>query len=262
MKKLLLSAALFAANFAFGQITLDHSFTNEQTLKYSTSTETYYISRTTDNKLKIYNSNYTLYKTVNVPMPANSDRLRFAGDKTSFVISKNIFNSDNKFEFLVEIYNYTNTYAIKLLLIDEDGNLIKDFHPDPTSKSFGDNFEIFHDSVNNINKLIVYSDVFNSNNGSIPQTDIYSLPSSVLAAKEIQAGAKLSAFPIPTNKILNITNPGNGVHKVQVYDATGKLVVDKSFSSLDNKISIDVESLPKGIYFYKIGDLSSKFTKN
>ncbi|OVE58435.1 T9SS type A sorting domain-containing protein [Chryseobacterium mucoviscidosis] len=262
MKKLLLSAALFVACFAFGQLTLEHTFTNEHTLKYSTPTETYYISRTTNNKLKIYTSNYTLYKTVNVPMPANYDRLLFAADNSSFLISKNIFNTDNKFEFLVGVYNYTNTYAIKLLLIDEDGNLIQDFHPNPSSKSYAENFEIFHDSVNNINKLIVYSDIFNSNNESTPQTDIYSLSTSVLAAKEIQTEAKLSAFPIPTSKILNITNPENGAHKVQVFDTTGKLVVNQSFLTSDSKISVDVESLPKGIYIYKIGNLSSKFTKN
>ncbi|OPH00342.1 hypothetical protein B2I21_00455, partial [Chryseobacterium mucoviscidosis] len=71
-----------------------------------------------------------------------------------------------------------------------------------------------------------------------------------MAAKEIQTEAKLSAFPIPTSKILNITNPENGAHKVQVFDTTGKLVVNQSFLTSDSKISVDVESLPKGIYIY------------
>lgn len=266
MKKLLFSAALVVANFAFGQLTLEHSFTNERTLTYSTPAETYYVSKTVDNKLKIYNSNYTLYKTVNVPMPANYSVLSFASDNLDYIISKNIFNNDNNLEFLIAVYNYNNNsngYETKLLLINEDGTLLKDFNPNAASISYAESFQIFHDSVLNVNKLVVHNETFINNNGNpVPQTDVYALPTSVLTTKEIQAGTKLSAFPIPTNKILNIVNPGNGANKVQVYDTTGKLVVDKSFSTSENKISIDVENLPKGIYIYKVGELSSKFTKN
>lgn len=267
MKKLLFSASLIVANFAFGQLTLEHSFTEERTLAYSTPSETYYVSKTVDNKLKIYNSNYTLYKTVNVPMPANYSVLSFASDNLDYIISKNIFNTDSKFEFLIAVYNYnnnSNSYETKLLLINEDGTLLKDFNPNPASISYAEKFEIFHDSVLNVNKLVVHNESYITtiNYNPIPQTDVYALPTSVLTTKEIQAGTKLSAFPIPTNKILNIVNPGNGANKIQVYDTTGKLVVDKSFSTSENKISIDVENLPKGIYIYKVGELSSKFTKN
>lgn len=258
MKKLLFSAvSLMAANFAFAQLNLEHSFSNENTFVYSTPTETFYISKTTDNKLKIYNSNYSLYKTVTVPMPANFNRLDFYGEE--FSISKNIFNTDSKFEFMVGIFNDTQTFY-KLLLINEDGTLIKDFHTDP-NKLYDGGFQVFHDVTTNTNKLIVHSGT-TFNNSSIPLTDVYALPTSVLAAKEIQTGNKLSAFPIPTNKILNVMNPGNGANKIEVFDVTGKLVVNKSFSTSEGKVSVDVEALPKGVYFYKIGSLSSKFTKN
>ncbi|MCS4303588.1 T9SS type A sorting domain-containing protein [Chryseobacterium sp. BIGb0232] len=258
MKKLLFSAiALMAANVAFGQLTLEHSFTNEDTFVYSTSTETFYISKTTDNKLKIYNSNYVLYKTVTVPMPANFSRLDFLGEE--FSISRNIFNTDSKFEFMVGVFNDTQTYY-KLLLINEDGTLIKDFHTNPNT-FYGGEFHVFHDAPTNTNKLTVHSGT-TFNTSSVPLTEVYALPTSVLAAKEIQAGSKLSAFPVPANKILNVMNPGSGANKIEVFDFTGKLVINKSFSSSEGKISVDVESLPKGMYVYKIGDLSSKFMKN
>ncbi|GEM_PF-1154406 len=73
---------------------------------------------------------------------------------------------------------------------------------------------------------------------------------------------KIKAFPIPTNKTLNIINPQNGANKIEIYDMSGKLILNKIFNSSDNKISIDVENIPKGNYIYKIGDLSSKFIKN
>ena len=85
---------------------------------------------------------------------------------------------------------------------------------------------------------------------------------SPLNTEEIQSKSKLSAFPNPTNKILNIINPQNETNKIEIYDTSGKLILSKMFNSSDNKISVDVEHLPKGNYIYKIGDLSSKFIKN
>ncbi|WET47839.1 T9SS type A sorting domain-containing protein [Chryseobacterium indologenes] len=160
---------------------------------------------------------------------------------------------------MVGVFNDTQTYY-KLLLINEDGTLIKDFHTDPNTL-YGEEFHVFHDATTNTNKLTVYSGTTFNNSGT-PLTEVYALPTTVLAAKEIQAESKLSAFPIPTNKTLNVMNPGNGANKIEIFDVTGKLVANKSFSASEGKISIDVENLPKGAYIYKIGDWSSKIMKN
>ncbi|PIF45464.1 putative secreted protein (Por secretion system target) [Chryseobacterium sp. 52] len=263
MKKIILSIALIATNYAFSQISLEHSFTdNEDVFVYNKDNSTQYVSMTSDNKIKIYNSSYILQKTVNVPMPSNHGMF-YSGHfgENSFFMSKHVFNNDDKYEFMVETYfqdTVAGTITYKLLLINEDGNLIKDFHPNPLIKQSSENFEVYHDNVNNTNKLIVHNWV----NGSSNQYDVYSLPTTTLTTKAIQLQNKLSAFPIPTNKILNIINPDNGANKVQIYDTSGKLIINKSFSSNDDKISIDVENLTKGIYIYKIGELSSKFIKN
>lgn len=261
MKKLLFSAiALMATNFAFGQITLEHSFFNESVYIYKTPTEMYLVSGTTDNKIKLYNIDYSLAKTVNVPVPTGYTMAPIVAEQ-AFTMSKNIFNTDSKYEFLVDVYSETQLPRIKLLLINEDGTLLKDFHTNPDIMH-SERFEVFHNDATNTNKLIIGNNTQLINNNYIYHTEIYSLPTSSLTTKEIQTGSKLSAFPIPTNKILNIANPGNGANKIEVFDVTGKLVANKSFSTSENKISIDVENLPKGIYIYKIGNLSSKFTKN
>lgn len=266
MKKFLFSVAtIFAANFAFSQITLQHSFADSETVNsYTKDNSVIYISTTLDNKIKIYNADYSLRKTVNVPIPSNY-RLIFGVydyDGTPFAVSKHIFNTDDKYEFMIESYFYdeTNQTTItKLLLINEDGTLIKDFHPNPSSKKYGEYYEVFHDSTTNTNKLLVNNWV---NNNYTEQFDVYSLPTSELSSKEINTKNKLSAFPIPTNKTLNVINPGNGANKIEVFDASGKLVLNKNFANSENRISVDVENLPKGIYVYKIGELSSKFIKN
>ena len=219
-----------------------------------------------NNTIKIYNADYSLRKTVNVPFPANYNNLWLGGnyyDGSPYSISKHIFNTDDKYEFMIEASYYdavNQTSGHKLLLINEDGQLIKDFHPNAGTVNFYDLYYVFHDATVNKNKLIVENIV--NGDGNKDQFDVYSLPTSELTTKEIQSQNKLSAFPIPTNKILNIINPQNRANKIEIYDTTGKLILNKMFNSSDNKISIDVEHLPKGNYIYKIGDLSSKFIKN
>lgn len=259
MRKFLISVAtFFATNLAFAQITLQHTFPiNENTFAFAKGTEMMYVSRV-GNQLKIYDSSFILIKTVNVSLPANYT-LSFGHDEEdSYSISKHIFNTDDLFEFIVTASNNNGpTSQRKLLVVNENGTLIKDFHP---TSNHGERWKIFHDSDSNTNKIIVES--WSGGNYQMPFYEVYALPTSALTLKEIQTKNKLSAFPIPTNKTLNVMNPQNGYNKLQIFDVSGKLVVDKSFGNSDSKISVNVESLQKGLYIYKIGDLSSKFIKN
>ena len=264
MKKFLFSVAILATSFAFGQITLEHSFPSSETVfAYTNGGEMFYVSKTSDNKLKIYHADYSLNKIINVPIPANY-KLLFGGydyDGTPFPISKNIFNMDNKYEFMIEAYYYdnaTSTNHTKLLLINEDGQLLKDFHPNDGVVNYGEKYMIFHDAIVNKNKLIV-SNWLNGN--SMDQFDIYLLPTSALTLKEIQTNGKLTAFPIPTKSTLKIQNPNNNSNIVEVFDTTGKLVLTKNFSKNEDLIILNVENLMKGLYFYKVGELSAKFIK-
>ncbi|WP_209390454.1 T9SS type A sorting domain-containing protein [Chryseobacterium sp. RR2-3-20] len=263
MKKILVSVALVAINFVFSQVNLEHSFAdNENVFVYNKDNSTQYVSMTPDNKIKIYDSNYSLQKTIIVPITSDYGMF-YSGyfGANTFFMSKHIFNNDNKYEFMVEVYkksSFGGAEFFKLLLINEDGNLIKDFHPTPSIKQSSESYEVYHDNVNNVNKLMIRNRV----NGFDNQYDVYSLPTTTLTTRAIQLQNKLSAFPIPTNKILNVINPENGANKVQIYDTSGKLIMTKSFTPNENKIAIDVEVLTKGMYIYKIGDLSSKFIKN
>lgn len=266
MKKTLLTVAIIATSFAFGQITLEHSFPQGEIVQsYTNESESIYVSMNRNNNtLKIYNADYSLRKTVTIPVPANYSNIWLGGnyyDGSPYSISKHIFNTDDKYEFMVEATDSSNQLAgKKLLLINEDGQLIKDFNPNAGTVSFYGLYYVFHDATVNMNKLIVENLVNGNDNGD--QYDVYSLPTSELTTKEILSQNKLSAFPIPANKILNVINPKNGINKIEIYDTSGKLILNKSFNVSENKISLDVESLAKGMYIYKIGSLSSKFIKN
>lgn len=252
MKKLLFSVAIVVANFSFGQITLEHSFpTGEIANVYKNETQTFYFTTKNDsNTIKIYNADYSLYKTINVQNPDGFGTVYFPSpDNFQFIISKHIFNNDDKLEILIAFYDYNGAQS-KLQIINEDGIVIKNFD----NEYYEYFIELFTDKTVNKNKLILVN--------TTKSSEVYTLPTSSLSSKEIEFQKKLSAFPIPTSKTLNIINPKDGANKVEIYDASGKIVVSKNFNINESRISIDVESLPKGNYIYKIGNLSSKFIKN
>lgn len=257
MKKILFSLASLVSSLVFGQLTLEHSFPSNQKVKVFNDGEKiyYFVTKygTSNNEYRntihIYNSDYTLYKTITFPWDVSYDSgISFVGD---YGISKYVFNTDEKFEFIVYVFNNT-TQQQKYLILNEDGDIIKDL-----SDYFPVN-DIYHDSLNNLNKMKLVK----KDGTAAGITEIYLLPTTELATKEIQGKNKLSAFPIPTNKILNIINPENGANKIEIYDLSGKLILIKNFTNNDNRISVNVENLPKGTYIYKIGDLNSKFIKN
>lgn len=264
MKKIILAAALAVTSVMFGQqITLQHTFApNERAFAFAKGSDMVYISKGNGNSLNIYNSAFTLVKTVNVSLPAGTTMdIWYDIEQYPYAISKHIFNNDDNLEFLIEtrISSSTGPAGVytKFLLINENGVILNDFTP-TAGLSFSGSYNIFHDAVSNTNNIIIKN--FDINFGE--QYQVFGLPTTVLAAKEIQKTNKLTAFPIPTSKILNISNPDNGSNKVEIYDATGKLVSNKIFGTNDTTIAVNVESLPNGTYFYKIGESGSKFIKN
>ena len=248
MKKNLFSLLLstIITSYAFGQITLEKTYSSENLQVYTNSTETFYYSVGRNlSTIKIYNADYTLKKQFTLASPVN------ISSYDNFILSKNIFNTDNLLEIVTTSGNYPN-YSIKIY--NEDGILVKDFG---TGYQFEDEFDfhVYYDSNSNKNKLRLFKSSSNS-------TEIYNLSTNSLTTKEITDKNKLTAFPIPTNKNLNIINPNNGNNSLQVYDENGKIVINKLFTNSEKTISLDVEFLPKGIYIYKIGNINSKFLKN
>ncbi|UKB85994.1 T9SS type A sorting domain-containing protein [Chryseobacterium sp. MEBOG06] len=257
MKKLTLSAAMTITGLMFGQITLDKNFVSENLQVYTNADETFYYSVGYGmNEVKIYKADYSIYKQFTPTVPSGYNMF-IDQYNNNFILSKSIFNTDSKLEIIITFEKYNpatseREYIIKIY--NEDGNIIHEFGP---NYKFSDEYDIniYHDNISNINKLRL----FNQNTNS---TEIYVLPTTLLSAKEIQSKAKLSAFPNPANKILNIINPGKGSNTIEIYDGAGKIILTQHFNMSDSRISINVENLPVGTYFYQIGVMRSKFIKN
>ncbi|WP_428224264.1 T9SS type A sorting domain-containing protein [Flavobacterium sp.] len=258
MKKKILFGALLLSYFAQAQINLEQTFpTNESFNPFATSTDFFYTSNTSSS-LKIYNSDYSLRKTINLVIP-DGYRLDFFVDASGkSEVSKNIFNTDDKYEFIVFLSNRT-TNDYKMLVVNEDGDLVFDFSStDPNYKY--NHYRIFNDPISNKNKILV---TYSSSDFSQQIQKVFTLPSTTLSLSEAPKTGEIAQklFPIPTKSLLTFKNPESGSNTIEIFDATGKKILTKEYNTSAEDISINVENLTNGIYVLKSGNYSSKFIK-
>ena len=87
------------------------------------------------------------------------------------------------------------------------------------------------------------------------QRDIYNfLNSNITSISETNFDNSISIYPNPTTNLLNINTTLKNFH-VSVYSITGQLILDKK-----NCYTLDVSTLPTGMYVFKLHDLNSNKT--
>ncbi|MEB4761346.1 T9SS type A sorting domain-containing protein [Chryseobacterium indologenes] len=264
MKKVLLSAAILVVNFAFSQINILENFDNSTNLPTGFSGDcsinnTSNFSCSGNNSLSIsvipFVPKTMIYQSANSVTTGNDVKFKFNYKKSmsdgagmTLTVSYKLLKSNG-------ISYYEEDLSPINLSSSDNVNCTEYSATIPKSKITNNN-----SSIKFTFKLAVSNNATSFNSIFIDNFNVTQQLS--LSTQEIQLDNKLSAYPNPTNKTLNIMNPKNGANKVLVYDASGKLVINKSFSSNEDKIAIDVEALTKGVYIYKIGELSSNFIKN
>lgn len=212
-----------------------------------------YISVTQNNQLIIYDDSYNKIKTINVPVPSDySIYHSYDNYERFYTVSKHIFNTDDKLEFVIRAQKNNH---LKFMIINEDGDLIKDFTSPEVSSFYYP--EVYHDPIQNKNKLRITQTNLQSKE---TYDEIYLLPTNSLSNKEINQFENLSFFPNPTNDFLYIDRPGNSTGNLIVVNASGRVVYSEILQNKDI-LKIDVRSFPKGVYFVKVGNKTSKFIK-
>jgi len=251
MKKKLLYLFIAISSISFSQ-TLEKSYTTEgfnskpKNYAFKTENDLYYLTMN-NNEISIYNSNHTLYKTINIILPTNFElsQIYFATDK--------LFNSDSKIEILVGTSYNIGCCVNKILLYNEDGgNNIFDF---------GDKYDvdIFKDNNNNYKLLTSAED----NNDNVSY-DIYSLSGTLTVSQEnFLNKQKIIGFPNPSSKTINITNPlkNSEKEKIEVYDMNGRKVLEKEIIGNGENIKLNISNLSKGVYNYRIREFGNRFMK-
>lgn len=252
MKKLIFTATMaFALLFSQkvnAQITLEHTF--DGNVDYSTSSYfypgidyyTYFNSET--NQVRIYNKDYSLYKSITITPPANYHI------SSVYILSKNVFTNDNKitfFAYFTQDNASMNNSLNNLKLYDENGVVIKDFGY----------LYSFHPSVHIVSnkyRLSVVRYIYtNSNNSITHETDIYSLPGTVSNNSAINipqpAGnaSPLIVYPNPAKS--DVFVECDGFNTVKFYDVSGKEVLTQNAA---DKTVVNIGHLPTGVYVVNV----------
>ena len=85
---------------------------------------------------------------------------------------------------------------------------------------------------------------------SDPFTDGIFKISGNLATNDFSLNTNFSIYPNPSNSVVSISSAAIDSYKLTVADLTGKVLVEKSLSGIEN--SLDISSFSKGIYFFTL----------
>ena len=237
---------------SFAQLTLDHTFSGYVSGSYPSIYEPiglYYTSTLTNsNTFYLYNSNYSLYKTVVMNLPS--------GYLITSVspLGMHIINSDDKIEFFISASNSnSNTYLAKI--VNEDGVVIQDLG------------QATYCGYNGLYKtetqlcLSVLKGSLNQNYQYDYQTDIYICHGNYDAVSSFENDPTIQPYPNPTTTLINIPYriEKGTVSTINIYNINGQFIESYNIGSDFEMITIDVFNYAKGIYIYEYNGISNRF---
>ncbi|RYD57293.1 MAG: T9SS type A sorting domain-containing protein [Sphingobacteriales bacterium] len=241
MKKLLTIAAILIANVGWGQINLEHTYTDNwrtQVVTIEGEGQKYLGVEDATKNVIIYNADHSVYKTI--PTQINTSLYLLPT-----YASKGLFNIDSKIEFIIMFGSDVHIY-------NEDGLLLKSF-----DKVAWYDVKI----VDNKWKLLIHKSI-----PSYQPTEVYSLPgtySSPSGFKPDQRSdgeSNIIPNPFETAAFIYYTLPENTTSAVlNIYNITGTIVKQMTVTNQSDKIIIHRGDLPSGSYTYEIGQLKKQF---
>jgi len=212
-------------------------------VKLENSGEKYYTSyNPSNNKVQIYNSNHSLWKTIDL----TSDSTFLSNNITTVSsISESKINQDALIE-LVYTYNtgllaFCCGYSSRI--INEKGTILLDA------------IYILNLQINEINDLankLTGSQGFTDSNIAAP-TLVYSIGN--LSTSDFNKRTKVAISPNPAKTFLNINSSASPIKEVTIYNMTGAVVKRET---AQNSTKINVEKLPTGIYIVNLTDFNNQ----
>lgn len=205
----------------------------------------YVLNEPSENQVKLYNMNHSLWKTINVPLIPDYTLVGV------MYISENLFNPDAQVEYLA-YYSYHSTvgqYYTKI--INENGTVIKDL-PDRLPAT------IVETASNTFKLLVSDADLIR---------EVYSLPGTsdnlgVFNNKETSAGF---SYPNPASQFITLPYNLNGISTgiLTIYNFNGQLLESFEVDAAFDSILLDVSNYPAGMYQYGIEGImgTSAFVK-
>ncbi|MEI7500613.1 MAG: T9SS type A sorting domain-containing protein [Bacteroidota bacterium] len=247
MKKLilsLLSLSLIATSSA--QISLENTYPASTGLtELAVSGFKYYMMDVVNNQCKLYNIDHSLWKTINLIVPAGMYLydIRY--------VSETLFNTDNKVELAYIYYSYDTTllfYTYYTMVVNEDGQLLLSipgcsYLEVKAPGAYGTKMLAY---------VYDYSIVLWTMN-----TQVYSLPGNLPTGEISVEGNSFLNRPFPNPASANVTIPyqlpfGVNTAEIRLINESGKLIKSYTVDRTFRELLIQIADLPKGIYVYQV----------
>lgn len=235
----------------FSQINLVHTFNGQATplTGWGVIDETAYFYSWNNSSVLIYDSNFSLYKSVSISIPTG-----YTLNSVS-IAYYNIF-AVNKFGFVIHFINPSNQsnneYQLSQI-IDEDGNILCDLGKRYTSGLI--NVFYMNKSWYLLDTEYMWND---EHTGFEIKTCIYSLPGTqnYTSANNVVPQKNTAPYPNPASSNINIpikNNSGN----LNIFDINGRLI--QTLSADGETINLNVSGYPSGQYLYEQNGSTNRF---
>ncbi len=201
----------------------------------------YYWLDQTNNQIKMYNSNHSIFKTINVTPP--TPPFTYGGLQ---YISDNLFNSDNLVEFMIVYYQSPSTYQAKLYN-ETNSTLFSSNTSAGELLNISGNYKLKISSINGDSTYIY------SLPGSLP-CDACGGPTSIVKTNSTSTSMP-NAYPNPTSTQITIpytltNNDTKG--KINIYDINGKVVKEYNVDNSFDNLILDTQEFSAGTYYYNL----------
>jgi len=237
------------------QITQDASYAFSGTFtQLAVSGDKFFVMDVTNSQCRIYNTNHSLWKTINLEVPSG----QYLYDIQ--YISENLFTNDNHLSLIYTYYLYDEVnqfYTYTTKVIKEDGSLLLNLP--------GCQYYYVTTLLDGSTKLVTYSYDYSIWPSTVT-TAVYSLPGTLLSQDELVQPVqsnKLTAFPNPASDHISLVlaeavSSADAI--LQMHNSAGQLVLQKPLQTGQKQFQLHIGQYPKGVYFYEIKD-GSKATK-
>ncbi|NTW24523.1 MAG: T9SS type A sorting domain-containing protein [Lentimicrobium sp.] len=252
MRNMLLGLLLTISGFAFGQITPENTYSYSGAYaKLQSSGYKFYLMDVGLAQCRIYNTNHTLWKTLNLSVPASNYLydLKF--------LSEHLFTTDNTLCISYVYYSYDAVNAIYTF----NAKVVKENGAELMTIPGCQYLEVVN--LEGLGyKLVAYCYDYTVSPYTI-QTKIYSLPGQLVSAESPNLPEKRN-LPFPNPAVEHTTIPyslPSGINSatIKVSDLQGRLIDQHIINCNADRITMPTAHYHSGLYNYSVEAGSQRF---
>lgn len=247
MKQLLSVLFILFSSLSFSQISQESSFDYSGTyVKLQNSGDKFYIMDVANSQCRIYNTDYSLWKTIDLSIPADNSLYDIK------YVSEGLFTATNELCLAYVYYYYDEVnfyYTFNMKVIKENGTVLLSVP--------GCQYMNVYNLTSGSTKLVTYSYDFSLSPYTIT-TKVFSLPGTITSVQEYDSDHTLMspAFPNPVSSSVTIPYSLRDFEKgnARLFDSNGQIVGDKEINEVEGNVTFNVTGFPAGLYIYNITD--------